>query len=126
MQIRLFAGRWFAGIDTPLGASDSMIRSKLAEYGFANVQLHERDEVALPAGVTPSSDSWDKWGSADYAGKPTTVDLHEAVTWTIAPTNAATPTTPAASNAPKKAQYSPLAVLAMLFALDLAVRRRRR
>lgn len=117
MNVRLTSGRWYAGIDTPFGASDSMIRAKLAEYGFTNVQIHERDEASLPAGIIPSSDDWDKWGSADYSGQPKTIELHDAVTWTIAPTGSAitTPTEPPTEPPKPKRKTAGIGWLALVF-----------
>lgn len=107
MNVTLKRGKWYAGIDTPFMASDGVIKAKLKGYGFTDVEIFDREDKALPAGVKPSSDTWDKWGTATYAGEPKTVELHEAVTWVIEPKPLAWPKrdpAPTSTPTPKKAK----------------------
>lgn len=85
MNISLRNGTWYAGLERPFGANNALISRVLKGYGFKSVELFDRDETQLPAGIIPASDEWDTWGRAVYVGVPRNIAVNESITWVVAP-----------------------------------------
>jgi hypothetical protein len=81
-RIVLEPGTWYAGFhDQPFFVSDEMIESYLAKYGFTDIEIHERAELALvlpfdPRNVDPKyTETWESWAKGKYSGPTKTIEI---------------------------------------------------